>query len=62
MRLAALRLQRRLFVAVSFSAGAVIDRRQAARGLALAPAFEFVGTLVAGVEQAVRLSLSVACR
>ena len=50
MRLAALGLQLRPILRRELQRGAVIDRRQAARELALAAAVELVGGLVAGIE------------
>ena len=52
MRAPALRLQRRALLGAQAQRGAIIDRRPAERLLALAPAVEFLGRLVGGIEPA----------
>ena len=52
MRLAAFGLELRAVLGRQLQRGAVVDRRQAARELALAAAVELVGGLVAGIEPA----------
>ena len=50
MRLAALRFKLRPLIVAELQRGAVVDGRQPPRHLALAPAVEFIGGLVAGIK------------
>ena len=61
MWLATFGLERRAILRCQLERGAVIDGRQSARQLPLAPAVQLIGRLVAGIEPAYRLEL-LGCR